>query len=112
MTSNVIFAEFHVRLLSTDFVVVLGLVHVPRAQKNYYLEEQPQHEDEYEKNQINMLFWNHSTAYFTTMRRCHGLPEDIRLDRQRPGSDCLQTGLRLFAWSKSEHRVPAGRHTG
>ena len=49
--SNVIFVKFHTRLQSTDFVVVLVLVLVPRLPIKFltsFFEDE--HEDEDEKN--------------------------------------------------------------
>jgi hypothetical protein len=46
MKSDVIFVKFHPRLQSTDFVLVVVLVLVPRPLKNSDFEDE--HEDEYD----------------------------------------------------------------
>jgi hypothetical protein len=56
MKSNVIFVKFHARLQSTDFVVVLVVVLVPRPYKILI------HEDEDEKNQIRSLAYAPASA--------------------------------------------------
>ena len=47
--SNVIFVNFHTRLQSTDFIVVV-LVLRPRLNSDF--EDEDEHEDEYDNNQI------------------------------------------------------------
>ena len=67
LESNIIFVNFHTRLQSTDFIVVV-LVLRPRLNSDF--EDEDEHEDEYDNNQIK------STANVLTPETSHETCQD------------------------------------